>query len=112
MACFTKAFGIVFLGEPRTDQAGRSRGRLGHARAHAHLRARLCGRGISRAAVRGGDEAGHRERHGFGEHRYQGDLSLAIEPLRWVVPASGIFVLIVGLLVGLRHRLLQEGKSR
>ena len=46
-------------------------------------------------------------RHGFGEQPLvEGGLSLAIEPLRWVVPASGIFVLILGLLVWLRHRLL------
>ncbi len=33
-ACFTKAFGMVFLGEPRSaDAAARARGRRGHARA-------------------------------------------------------------------------------
>jgi hydrogenase-4 component B len=67
-ACFTKAFGIVFLGEPRNDHA-----RHGHEVGWAML---------APMAV------------------------LAIEPLRWVVPASGIFVLMLGLLVWLRHRLL------
>ena len=43
---------------------------------------------------------------GWGASEVAGGLALAIEPLRWVVPASGIFVLLLGLLVWLRHRLL------
>ena len=42
-ACFTKAFGIVFLGEPRSDAAaGAHECRRGHARARWSCWPRLC----------------------------------------------------------------------
>jgi hypothetical protein len=44
---------------------------------------------------------------GLGANEVAGGLSLAIAPLRWVVPASGIFLLLLGLLIWLRHRLLR-----
>ena len=50
VACFTKAFGIVFLGEPRSEHVvARARGGLDHALAHAgaggrHASASVCWR--------------------------------------------------------------------
>jgi hydrogenase-4 component B len=106
-ACFTKAFGIVFLGEPRTDQA-----RHGHEAGWAMLApmavlALGCGAvGFLAPQVVVLMKPLIGSVTGLGAEEVEGGLSLAIEPLRWVVPASGIFVLIVGLLVWLRHRLL------
>ena len=106
-ACFTKAFGIVFLGEPRTEQA-----RHGHDDGWAMLAPMGV---LALGCVAVGFLAPQvvalmkpviGNVTGLGAGEVEGGLFLAIEPLRWVVPASGIFVLIVGLLVWLRHRLL------
>lgn len=110
-ACFTKAFGIVFLGEPRNDQA-----RHGHEVGVA-MRAPMTVLALGCVAV--GFLAPQavaamkpviRSLTGLGESDVAGSLFLAIEPLRWVVPASGIFVLMVGMLVCLRYRLLAGRK--
>ena len=106
-ACFTKAFGIVFLGEPRTDQA-----RHGHEVGWAMgapmgvLALGCVAVGFLAPQAVAALKPVIRSLTGLGESEVAGGLSLAIEPLRWVVPASGIFVLLLGLLVWLRHRLL------
>jgi hydrogenase-4 component B len=111
VACFTKAFGIVFLGEPRNDHAARGH-EVGWAmgapmavlalgcvtvgflapQAVAAMKPVI----VSLTGLAAGDVAG--------------SLSRAIDPLRLVVPASGIFFLIVGLLIRLRRRLLAGRK--
>jgi hydrogenase-4 component B len=106
-ACFTKAFGIVFLGEPRNDQVSH-----GHEVGWAMI-APMAVLALGCAAV--GFLAPQAvaamkpvigRLTGLGENEVASSLFLVIAPLRWVVPASGIFVLMVGLLVWLRHRLL------
>ncbi|MCK9377418.1 MAG: hypothetical protein M0P73_14855 [Syntrophobacterales bacterium] len=106
-ACFTKAFGIVFLGEPRSDHA-----RHGHEVGWAMLAPMAV---LALGCVAVGFLAPQAvaalqpvigSLTGLGASEIAGGLALAIEPLRWVVPASGIFVLMLGLLVWLRHRLL------
>jgi hydrogenase-4 component B len=106
-ACFTKAFGIVFLGEPRTDQA-----KHGHEAGWAMLAPMgvlalgcvavgfLAPQAVAAMKPVIGSVTG------LGEADIAGGLFLAVEPLRWVVPASGFFVVIIGLLVWLRRRLL------
>ena len=61
LACFAKAFGIIFLGEPRSEHAApRARGRAGDAAADAAPGRRLPGDRPLRAASRPGDGAGRR----------------------------------------------------
>jgi hydrogenase-4 component B len=110
-ACFAKAFGIVFLGEPRNDQVGR-----GHEVGWA-MRAAMVALALGCAAVGflapqavAAMQPVIESLTGFGEREVAGSLFLAIEPLRWVVPASGLFVLMLGLLVWLR-RLLLSGRE-
>ena len=107
LACFTKAFGIVFLGEPRSDQA-----RHGHEIGWAMLAPMAV---LALGCLTVGFLAPQAvammrpvivSLTGLGAGEVAGGLFLAIEPLRWVVPASGIFVVLLGLLVWLRHRLL------
>ncbi len=107
VACFTKAFGIVFLGEPRTDQA-----RHGHEVGWAMgapmgvLALGCVAVGFLAPQAVAALKPVITSATGLGESEVAGGLSLAIEPLRWVVPASGSFVLLLGLLVWLRHWLL------
>jgi hydrogenase-4 component B len=106
VACFTKAFGIVFLGEPRTGHPhGHEAGWLMLA-PMAVLALGCVGVGFLAPQVVAAMKPVIRSVTGLGNAAIEGGLSLAIEPLRWVVSASGIFVLIIGLLVWLRHRLL------
>lgn len=110
-ACFTKAFGIVFLGEPRNDKAK-----------HGHEVGWVMGAPMAVLAL-GCVAVGFlapqavaamkpiiQSLTGLEESDVAGSLSLAIEPLHWVVPASGIFVLMLCLLVWLRHLLLAGRK--
>jgi len=108
-ACFTKAFGIVFLGEPRTDQASH-----GHEAGWAMLAPMgILALGCVAVGFLAPQAVAMMQPvigslTGLAASQVTDGLSLAIEPLRWVVPASGIFVLMLGLLVWLRHRLLKK----
>ena len=105
-ACFTKAFGIVFLGEPRTDQAHGHEAGWAMLAPMAVLALGCVAVGFLAPQVVAAMKPVIGSVTGLGNAAIEGGLSLAIEPLRWVVSASGIFVLILGLLAWLRHRLL------
>ena len=106
-ACFAKAFGVVFLGEPRSDHVrhGQEPGWAMRA-ANGHLGSRLCGRRISGAAGSGGAAAGHREPDGFGARRGRRWSFFGNRATLVGRSALGLFVLMLGLLVWLRRRLL------
>ncbi len=106
-ACFAKAFGIVFLGEPRSDHV-----RHGHEPGWA-MRAAMAILAFGCVAV--GFLAPQAvaalqpvigSLTGLGPGVVADGLFLVIEPLWWVLPALGFFVLMLGLLVWLRRRLL------
>ena len=106
-ACFAKAFGIVFLGEPRSDHV-----RHGHQPGWA-MRAPMailaCGCvavGVLAPLAVAAMKPVIGSLTGLGVSDVADGLFLAIEPLCWVVPALGLFVLMLGLLVWLRRRLL------
>jgi hydrogenase-4 component B len=106
-ACFAKAFGIVFLGEPRNDKVGQGHEAGWAMRAPMALLALGClavGFLAPQAVAAMKPVIGSLT--GLGESDVAGGLFVAIEPLRWVVPTSGVFVLMLGLLTWLRHRLL------
>ena len=105
-ACFTKAFGIVFLGEPRTHQAHVHEAGWAMLAPMAVLALGCVAVGFLAPQVVAAMKPVIGTVTGLGNAAIEGGLFLAIEPLRWIVLASGIFVLILGLLAWLRHRLL------
>ena len=105
-ACFTKAFGIVFLGEPRSELAHVHEAGWAMLAPMAVLAIGCVAVGFLAPQVVAAMKPVIGSVTGLGNTAIEGGLALAIEPLRWVVVASGIFVLILGLLVWLRHRLL------
>ncbi len=106
-ACFTKAFGIVFLGEPRNDQVRRGHEvgwAMGTPMVVLALGCVAVGFLAPQAVAAMKPVIGALT--GLEEGDIAGGLSLATKPLWWVVRASGIFVLTLGLLVCLRRVLL------
>ena len=98
-ACFTRAFGMVFLGEPRSDEAR-----------HAHepgLAMRLPMWILAGGCVLAGMGAplvwGVVTRAFGVAEEYR---ALAAEPLSWIVIGSALFLALVGALVVLRRELL------
>jgi hydrogenase-4 component B len=98
-ACFTRAFGMVFLGEPRSDAAG-----------HAHepgLAMRLPMWMLAAGCVLAGIGAPQvwwivARAFGVAEEYH----ALATEPLTWIVIGSGLLLALAGALAVLRRELL------
>ncbi len=106
-ACFTKAFGIVFLGEPRSECA-----RQGHEVGWA-MRAPMIALalgcvtvGFCAPQVVGAMKPVIVGITGLSDGEAARGLATATESLRSVIPASVVFVLVVGFLLVLRRRLL------
>jgi hydrogenase-4 component B len=106
-ACFTKAFGIVFLGEPRNDHTGYEH-EVGWAMcaSMAVLAVGCVAVGFLAPQAVAAMKPVIVRLTGLAESDVADNLLLATEPLRWVVRASGVFVVMLGLLIWLRHRLL------
>jgi hydrogenase-4 component B len=106
-ACFTKAFGIVFLGEPRSRQAMQGRDPGWAMRAPMALLALGCvavGLLAPQAVAR--LQPVISTITGLTATEVDGGLALVVAPLWWVVAVSGLFLLILVLLFWLRRRLL------
>jgi formate hydrogenlyase subunit 3/multisubunit Na+/H+ antiporter MnhD subunit len=106
-ACFSKAYGIVFLGEPRSDHA-----------VHAHevgwtmrwpmllLAAGCVSIGLAAPVVVGGMQAVLENVTGLAPAQVRATLAAATGPLTLVVLATAVGLLLFGALVALRRGLL------
>jgi hydrogenase-4 component B len=106
-ACFTKAFGVVFLGEPRSDQgANRHEVAWSMIVPMVILAAGCAAIGFLAPQVVTAMKPVIANLTGLPVRDIAEGLAKAIDPLRWVVGASGIFTATLGLLVLLRAWLL------
>lgn len=114
-ACFTKAFGIVFLGEPRSEQAARGHEAGWLARIPMLLLAVGCA-AIGAFAPRAVALMSHAVGivTGYSADEVRSQLTFAMGPLAGIVVVSGLFIVMVALLAWARRRMLsgravQEG---
>ena len=107
-ACFTKAFGIVFLGEPRSDHAAQAHESGAAMRWPMALLAAACvliglGAPLALRPLAGVLALVS----GLTPQTVDEKLAGATGPLRWVITGSAVFVVLVAALAWLRRRLLR-----
>lgn len=106
-ACFTKAFGIVFLGEPRSEQAARGHEAGWAMRAPMLALSAACVLiGLFARQVVGALGRAVGAVTGYSAAEIQTRLSFAFGPLSGIVFIASIFILLVALIAWGRQRLL------
>ena len=105
-ACFTKAFGILFLGEPRSGDAARAVEAGGAMRVPLSVLAAACAAiGLLGPVIVGGIRGVVASAAGLPAAEVAGP-AIAAEPMRGVVLGAATLLLAAGALVFLRRRLL------
>lgn len=110
-ACFTKAFGIVFLGEPRSAHAAKGHEAAWTMRIPMLILAAGCALiGLLAPLAVGVTQHAVAVVAGFSDAEVQAQLAFAMDPMQKIVLAAVIFLLLIGLLAWARRKML-AGRS-
>jgi hydrogenase-4 component B len=112
LACFTKAFGVVFLGEPRGERAARAQEAPWSMRLPMALLAVFCALiGLGGAAALSWSSHALAQASGIPIQDFLPALEEALGPLELVAMTSALFLLVLAGLIALRSALL-AGRER